>query len=209
MKSDVLEAEKITRVRFHRSKDGEKQVVSTYASKIMIIKILSALLQQTSYVPDEFYQSTDVVHNFALNETRLTWEWSRSPPIRSPIWLLPILVLGKLLQLIGFYRFVNLHTIMRLYVGLASGFSEVAFLKMIGKTFNSSAVTEAAFMLMTLSFHQVCFPISNFDFTLKSFTLRAGRFQTRWNAHSSRSRFHTSPTIFSARPLPFIFTQLL
>ena len=159
MKSDVLEAEKITRVRFHRSKDGEKQVVSAYASKIMIIKILSALLQQTSYVPDEFYQSTDVVHNFVLNETRLTWEWSKSPPIRSPIWLFPVLFIGKILHLIGFYRFVNLHTTMRLYVGLTSGLSEVAFLKMIGKTFNSSAVTEAAFMLITLSFHQVWFSI--------------------------------------------------
>jgi len=196
MKTDVLEAEKITRARFHRSKDGEKQVVSTYACQIMIIKVLSALVQQTSYVPDEFYQSTDVVHNFVLNETRLTWEWRGSTPIRSPIWLLPILILGKVLYLIGLYRFVNLHTIMRLYVGLASGFSEVAFLKMIGKTFNSSAVTEASFMLMTLSFHQVCSSISNGEFTLKSFTLPAGRFPTRWNTLSLHSRFHTSPTIY-------------
>ena len=156
MKSDVLKAEKITRVRFHRSRAGESRVVSTYASQIFIIKILSALLQQTAYVPDEFYQSTDVVHNFVANETALTWEWSSpSSPIRSPIWLLPILFLGKLLSFIGVYRFVNLHTIMRLYVGLASGISEVAFLKMIDQTFNSSSVTEAAFMLTTLSFHQV------------------------------------------------------
>ena len=178
MKSDALKAEKITRVRFHRSKAGESRVMSTYAAQILLLKIFSALLQQTAYVPDEFYQSTDVVHNFILNETSLTWEW-KSPPIRSPIWLMPILVLGKLLHSIGFYRFVNLHTIMRLYVALASGISEISFLKFIDRSFNSPAITEGAFLLMTLSFHQLYAssrPISNsmelalFTFTLSYFS---------------------------------------
>lgn len=84
---------------------------SSYAPIVFGIRIVAALVQQTAYVPDEFYQSTDVVHNFVLNQTDVTWEWKY--PIRTSIWFFPIALLGRVLHMIGVYRFVNIQTILR------------------------------------------------------------------------------------------------
>ena len=75
------------------------------------IRLFAACVQQTAYVPDEFYQSTDVIHNFVLNETDVTWEWKY--PIRTSIWMFPMALLARALHLVDLYRYVNLELLIR------------------------------------------------------------------------------------------------
>lgn len=54
----------------------------------MIIRLLSVWFVRTWYVPDEYWQSLEVAHNFVFGYGYLTWEWQKG--IRS--YLHPLLI---------------------------------------------------------------------------------------------------------------------
>lgn len=65
----------------------------------LFVRLASVYLVQTFFVPDEYWQSLEVAHNFAFKYGYLTWEWHQG--IRS--YIPPLVVAGyyKLLELIG------------------------------------------------------------------------------------------------------------
>lgn len=64
------------------------------------VRLLSILLVQTWYVPDEYWQSLEVAHRMTFGYGHLTWEWALG--IRSYFHPLVIAFFYKALQLISF-----------------------------------------------------------------------------------------------------------
>ncbi|XP_015120305.1 GPI mannosyltransferase 3 [Diachasma alloeum] len=66
---------------------------------LVVWRVLSVYIVQTSDVPDEYWQSLEVAHNLAFGYGHLTWEWRHS--IRSYIYPFLISILYKILELLG------------------------------------------------------------------------------------------------------------
>jgi len=133
-------------------KKVSSQIWNNYAAYVFALRLLSVALQKTCYVPDEFYQSTDVVHNFVLNQTAVTWEWHY--PIRTSLWLFPVAMLCRLAHSCGVYHLLNVQTILRLYCGLISGFGELALIDLSTIIFASLDVARSCFLACVFSWYQ-------------------------------------------------------
>lgn len=64
-----------------RPKMGRKEIV--YA---LTVRVLVAVLTQTFFQPDEYFQSLEPAHHFVFGYGALTWEWLNPLPIRSFIY---------------------------------------------------------------------------------------------------------------------------
>lgn len=54
---------------------------------VFLWRLLWVGLSQTYFVPDEYWQSLEVAQDMlSPGSGELTWEWKRSPPIRSPLF---------------------------------------------------------------------------------------------------------------------------
>lgn len=65
---------------------------------IVAFRIALALLTQTTFQPDEFYQSLEPAHHLVFGYGHLTWEWLAPNPIRSifyPLLNVPVYLLLK------------------------------------------------------------------------------------------------------------------
>ena len=54
--------------------------------KLVFFRIVNALLVQTFFQPDEFFQSLEVAHELVFRYGWLTWEWQPENAIRSPLY---------------------------------------------------------------------------------------------------------------------------
>lgn len=43
---------------------------------LVLFRLVNALLVQTSFVPDEYWQSLEVAHYLVYGQGHLTWEWT-------------------------------------------------------------------------------------------------------------------------------------
>ncbi|CAH8628153.1 unnamed protein product [Heterobilharzia americana] len=68
---------------------------------LLIFRFLNALLIQTSYVPDEYWQSIEVAHKWVFAYGSLTWEWQPDIALRSPFHPLLISLLYRFISLLG------------------------------------------------------------------------------------------------------------
>jgi len=125
---------------------------NSFAPKIFALRIVGALVQQASYVPDEYYQSADVIHNFVLNQTGVTWEWEY--PIRSSIWFFPVLIISKMFHLLNLYHFVNVQLLLRIYVGVLTAYSEVRMVTLCCRMYSSLSIAECYCYLSMFSWYQ-------------------------------------------------------
>lgn len=75
----------------------------TKSKKILIsfllYRITNLLLNQTWFVPDEYWQSQEVAHRLAFNYGYLTWEWKVG--LRSYAYPLFISIIYKSLQILN------------------------------------------------------------------------------------------------------------
>lgn len=62
-------------------------------------RLASVFLVQTYFVPDEYWQSSEVAHKFAFGYGHLTWEWILG--VRNYLHPLIISVIYKILQLLS------------------------------------------------------------------------------------------------------------
>lgn len=65
----------------------------------LLIRLASVFIVQTWFVPDEYWQSLEVAHNFVFGYGYLTWEWILG--IRSYLHPLIIAFFYKLLLLMN------------------------------------------------------------------------------------------------------------
>ncbi|KER27548.1 hypothetical protein T265_13774 [Opisthorchis viverrini] len=70
-------------------------------SALLVFRLLNALLIQTTFVPDEFWQSIEVAHKWSFGYGTLTWEWWPETALRSPLHPLIFSVLYNLGSVFG------------------------------------------------------------------------------------------------------------
>ncbi|VDP19532.1 unnamed protein product [Schistosoma margrebowiei] len=66
---------------------------------LLLFRFFNALLIQTSYVPDEYWQSIEVAHKWVYGT--LTWEWEPKIALRSPVHPLLISFIYKVIATLG------------------------------------------------------------------------------------------------------------
>ena len=52
----------------------------------LLVRICIALVTQTFFQPDEYFQSLEVAHQLVFGYGHLTWEWLSNKPIRSILY---------------------------------------------------------------------------------------------------------------------------
>jgi phosphatidylinositol glycan class B len=64
-------------------------VASLSAKKLVLslflFRTINALLVQTFFQPDEYWQSLEIAHRIVFGYGYETWEWRSSSPVRSPL----------------------------------------------------------------------------------------------------------------------------
>uniref|UniRef100_A0A336MML2 Mannosyltransferase n=1 Tax=Culicoides sonorensis TaxID=179676 RepID=A0A336MML2_CULSO len=98
----------------------------------LLVRLASVFLVQTSFVPDEYWQSLEVGHKLVFGQGFLTWEWTRG--VRS--YLYPLLVAGiyKILALLQLDQVELLLLLPRVAQALLSAYSDYRFYKWTDKS---------------------------------------------------------------------------
>ncbi|CAH8462188.1 unnamed protein product [Dicrocoelium dendriticum] len=75
---------------------------------LLVFRLINSLIIQTTFVPDEFWQSIEVAHKWTFGYGSLTWEWLPDIALRSPIYPLVISFIYQLASLSGLdsHRFI-------------------------------------------------------------------------------------------------------
>lgn len=89
---------------------------------LIIWRLISVFIVQTSHVPDEYWQSLEVAHNLAFNYGHLTWEWKLM--IRSYIYPFLISILYKILATLNLDSVNMLTTVPRILQAALSGYAD-------------------------------------------------------------------------------------
>ncbi|VDL20111.1 unnamed protein product [Hymenolepis diminuta] len=99
-------------------------------SGLIIFRLLNALMIQTTFVPDEIWQSVEVAHRWAYGYGALTWEWEPSVAIRSPLYPLMFTGIYKAMAYFGFDSRTLIILAPRLFHGFLTGVVEFTVYKM-------------------------------------------------------------------------------
>jgi GPI mannosyltransferase 3 len=73
-------------------------MLSRQTSLILFYRLLLALFTSTFFQPDEYFQSLEVAHHAVFGYGYLTWEWTTSRPLRSPLFPTAYAVVYQLLR---------------------------------------------------------------------------------------------------------------
>ncbi|XP_077419025.1 GPI alpha-1,2-mannosyltransferase 3-like isoform X2 [Vanacampus margaritifer] len=92
------------------------------AAFCVIFRVVNCFLVQSSFVPDEFWQSVEVAHRMAFNYGHLTWEWKEG--IRGFIYPLCFAAIYKILHWIHCDSVYLLIWTPRLLHALATAFAD-------------------------------------------------------------------------------------
>ena len=84
-----------------------------------------------------------------LDETPVTWEWHY--PIRSALWLTPVLFICKIFYFIGIYPFINVQLLLRIFTATLSAYAESKFLDFTFRMFQIFEISSNYFYLSLLS----------------------------------------------------------
>ena len=84
-----------------------------------------------------------------LNETPVTWEWHY--PIRSALWLTPILFICKIFYFIGIYPFINVQLLLRIFTATLSAYAESKFLDFTYRMFQIFEISSNYFIFIILA----------------------------------------------------------
>uniref|UniRef100_A0A3Q2FPT4 Mannosyltransferase n=1 Tax=Cyprinodon variegatus TaxID=28743 RepID=A0A3Q2FPT4_CYPVA len=99
---------------------------------IVFFRLINCVLVQTSFVPDEYWQSLEVSHRMNLNSKTygyLTWEWKAG--IRGFAYPLFFAVLYKILHLLNYDTVYLLIWLPRIVQALLAAFADVKFFLLI------------------------------------------------------------------------------
>lgn len=93
------------------------------------LRILSVIIVQTAYVPDEYWQSLEVAHKLSFGYGYLTWEWQEG--IRSYVYPLVLTGLYKFLSILGLDNVNILVITPRILQALLTAYADVSILAWI------------------------------------------------------------------------------
>lgn len=92
-------------------------------------RLLNCLLVQTSFVPDEYWQSLEISHRMVFNYGYETWEWKTG--IRGYSYPLVFALMYKLLHLINYDTVQLLVFVPRVFQALLSAYADVTLYRLI------------------------------------------------------------------------------
>lgn len=95
----------------------------------VVFRLINCLLVQTSFVPDEYWQSLEVSHRMVFNYGYLTWEWKAG--IRGFSYPLFFALIYKTLYLINYDSVHLLIWLPRIIQALLAAFADVKFFFLI------------------------------------------------------------------------------
>lgn len=96
---------------------------------IVLVRLLNCVLVQTSFVPDEFWQSLEISHRMVFGYGYETWEWKEG--IRGYSYPLLFALMYKLLQLISYDTVYLLVFVPRVFQALLAAYADVKLYKLI------------------------------------------------------------------------------
>lgn len=107
-----------------RSMSSEK----TLFLALISMRIVNSLLIQTSFVPDEFWQSLEVSHNMVFGYGYLTWEWQHG--LRGYMYPAVFAVLYKVLAILGLDYRILLIKLPRILQGVIAAWGDLYLYKL-------------------------------------------------------------------------------
>ncbi|XP_072945372.1 GPI mannosyltransferase 3 [Epargyreus clarus] len=99
-------------------------------SVILVVRLLSVFVVQTSFVPDEYWQSLEVAHEYVFGYGALTWEWQKG--LRSYLYPSVIAALYTVLKYTGLDYPEAVIIVPRIFQALLSTYADYCFYKWTG-----------------------------------------------------------------------------
>ncbi|GAQ90751.1 phosphatidylinositol glycan class B [Klebsormidium nitens] len=130
-------------------------------ASLLIFRLLNALLVQTYFNPDEYWQSLEVAHRLVFRYGYITWEWREG--IRSYAHPLIFAALYKALALCGCDSAAALRIAPRLLQGALAAVGDSFLYKLTGRIFSQKAAKWALVcqLLNWFTFFCIVRPFSN------------------------------------------------
>ncbi|XP_073320272.1 GPI mannosyltransferase 3 [Pagrus major] len=91
----------------------------------VVFRLINCFLVQTSFVPDEYWQSLEVSHRMVFNYGYMTWEWKAG--IRGFLYPLMFASIYKILHFINYDSVYLLIWLPRVFQALLAAFADVKF----------------------------------------------------------------------------------
>lgn len=102
---------------------------------VVAFRLVNCFLVQTSFVPDEYWQSLEISHHMVFNYGYLTWEWKEG--IRGYSYPLLFAVVYKILHWINYDSVLLLMWLPRVLQTLLAAFADVKFFQLMRNLENS------------------------------------------------------------------------
>lgn len=102
---------------------------------VVTVRLVNCFLVQTSFVPDEYWQSLEISHHMVFNYGYLTWEWKEG--IRGYSYPLLFATIYKILDITDYDSVHLLIWLPRLLQTFLAAFADVRFFHLMGRLENS------------------------------------------------------------------------
>ncbi|XP_076115625.1 GPI alpha-1,2-mannosyltransferase 3-like [Mytilus galloprovincialis] len=121
---------------------------------LLAFRISNALLIQTSFVPDEYWQSLEVAHNMSFGYGYLTWEWKHG--LRGYLYPFVFSSLYKFLYIFGLDSRLLLIKLPRILQGVFAAFGDLYLFKLSWKLTDRATAQWSLFCQVTSWFMFYC-----------------------------------------------------
>ncbi|XP_062584188.1 GPI mannosyltransferase 3-like [Saccostrea cucullata] len=123
-------------------------------SGLIALRIVNALFIQTSYVPDEYWQSLEVSHNIVFGYGYLTWEWVHG--LRAYLYPSMFAILYKFLAIFGLDHRLLLIKLPRVLQGIFAAWGDLYLYKLSWKLADRATAQWTLFCQITSWFTLYC-----------------------------------------------------
>lgn len=128
---------------------------------LLLFRILNAILIKTFFVPDEFWQGSEIAHRVVFGYGYLTWEWKEG--LRG--WTSPLIFAAsyKLLAVLGMDSAKTLVVVPRLVQSFFAAFGDLFLYKLAVKRFNlqTGRWTLICYLMSWFTFYSVTRTLTN------------------------------------------------
>lgn len=143
-----VEDVKLRKRRSHLYSKDHESALTDGALKVrialfcLVFRLINCFLVQTSFVPDEYWQSLEVSHHMVFNYGYLTWEWKEG--IRGFSYPLIFALIYKILHLTSYDSVHLLIWLPRVFQALLAAFADLKFFLLV-RTLESPVVAKWTF----------------------------------------------------------------
>lgn len=148
---------------------------------VAVVRVLQAVLIQTFFQPDEYFQSLEVAHHAVFGYGHLTWEWSTSNPIRSILFPSLWIPVYWLLKISGLDETNALIVCPKILQGFFAAITDVSVCRLSRRLFGREYTSLTLLVSLTSFFHGLALVRTLSNSLETSLTVLA---LSHWPAHS-------------------------